>query len=370
MSDINNRRKSLRKKYAEEGCLNAAFTLNGWFLKIKPAYDIDKIIFCFVQKGTSGKNSFNVYLDVDIFDLWMEDVSNFRMKKIIETEHNNGEKYPKEYKAVTGENGSFTVGICASDKTSGMFVINGSGKHKENGTFTGNILRAFVPVDYNWLRITSKYYKRTCENHFSEISNIIVNESKKQHNPEQGVILDDTYPNSTLADNISSSSSTAISPTDKQNTNKETTRNSSIVPENAATKRKNTSEKKPAVENKNTKNTSKNTDDSNNVNANPMSVPSIVYKDKESSQMDIYTTTKIVSDGSHWKLQALDEKGSTHNIIVTADVATNLGDKFTRLKNACENTFKAKNHTFLSILYKNGTFNNYNVLFLTGINEF
>ena len=58
--------RSIRQRYAEEGCINAAFTLNGWFVKIKPAYAIDKVIFSFVAKGSSGKQSFNVYVDLDI----------------------------------------------------------------------------------------------------------------------------------------------------------------------------------------------------------------------------------------------------------------------------------------------------------------
>lgn len=152
--------RSIRQRYAEEGCINAAFTLNGWFVKIKPAYAIDKVIFSFVAKGSSGKQSFNVYVDLDIFDLWMDDVSSFRMLRKLQEENAAGKKYPEAYKVVTGENGSYMVGFCVSTKEN-MIAINGSGKHKENGAQTGDTLRAFIPVSYDWLRITAKYSRMT-----------------------------------------------------------------------------------------------------------------------------------------------------------------------------------------------------------------
>lgn len=81
-----NEKKSKRRIYAEEGLLNAAFTLNGWFVKLKPAYAIDKMVFCFVKKNTKAAQSFNVYMDLDDFDIWMSDIENFRMKRIIDEE--------------------------------------------------------------------------------------------------------------------------------------------------------------------------------------------------------------------------------------------------------------------------------------------
>lgn len=364
---MNNDKKSLRKKYAEEGCLNAAFTLDGWFVKIKPAYDIDKVVFSFVKKGTDGKTSFDVYLDMDIFDLWMDDVSTYRMKKVIDTEKANGEKYPKEYKSVTGENGSFTVGVCASEKLAGMYVINGSGKHKEDGKLTGNLLRAFVPVDYNWLRITAKYYKRTCTEHFSELSGIILSESRKQHNPEQGVVLDESYPNSednSKSDNrntnrnVDSNSSTSVN---AKNNNQKNTRAAGKPNDTQA---QTTPDAKPeTAPNKAKPNAEKAVQNSTKTNST-----SITYKDKEDISMTIDTSTNILPDGPHWKFQALDSKGNTLNIIITQEIANAMGDKFKLLKDACDATFKNKKHTHLSILCRKGTYNNYNVLFLTGIN--
>ena len=49
--------RSIRQRYAEEGCINAAFTLNGWFVKIKPAYAIDKVIFSRSEEHTSELQS-------------------------------------------------------------------------------------------------------------------------------------------------------------------------------------------------------------------------------------------------------------------------------------------------------------------------
>lgn len=70
---------------------------------------------------------------------------------------------PEAYKIVTGEKGAFSVGICKSSNGDG-YVINGHGKKKENGKYTGDFMNAFVPVSYDWLRVTARYYKLTVKN--------------------------------------------------------------------------------------------------------------------------------------------------------------------------------------------------------------
>ena len=168
-----NEKKSKRRIYAEEGLLNAAFTLNGWFVKLKPAYAIDKMVFCFVKKNTKAAQSFNVYMDLDDFDIWMSDIENFRMKRIIDEEGKAKKTLPETYKIVTGEKGAFSVGICKSSNGDG-YVINGHGKKKENGKYTGDFMNAFVPVSYDWLRVTARYYKLTVKKHYEELSDSII----------------------------------------------------------------------------------------------------------------------------------------------------------------------------------------------------
>ena len=163
-----NEKKSKRRIYAEEGLLNAAFTLNGWFVKLKPAYAIDKMVFCFVKKNTKAAQSFNVYMDLDDFDIWMSDIENFRMKRIIDEEGKAKKTLPETYKIVTGEKGAFSVGICKSSNGDG-YVINGHGKKKENGKYTGDFMNAFVPVSYDWLRVTARYYNLYVKKPYEEL---------------------------------------------------------------------------------------------------------------------------------------------------------------------------------------------------------
>lgn len=71
-----------RQNMASEGVLNEQYTLDSWFVKIKPAYGIDRVNFSFVEKGKNGKG-FNVYVNIDTFYNWMEDVQNFRLYKTL-----------------------------------------------------------------------------------------------------------------------------------------------------------------------------------------------------------------------------------------------------------------------------------------------
>lgn len=69
-----------RQNMASEGVLNEQYTLNSWFVKVKIAYGIDRVVFSFVEKGKKGKG-FDVYMNIDVFYNWMEDVKNYQFKK-------------------------------------------------------------------------------------------------------------------------------------------------------------------------------------------------------------------------------------------------------------------------------------------------
>lgn len=355
-NESSNEKISLRQKHAEEGCLNAAFTEKGWFVKIKPAYAIDKVVFCFVKKGSSGKDSFNVYLDLDVFDLWMDDVQSFRLTKIIANEVQQGQTYPAYYKSVTGENGSYMVGICASSKTPGMYVINGSGKHKENGKQVGNTLKAFVPVSYDWLRITAKYYQRTCASRFSNLANTILKESQAHHNPAEGIVSGETFSESEDAKtNDTTSATSASSVSAKEASDKDA--------KTAPTSTESSTSASASASTDNSKKTSSDTASSGEKKP----VANICYKDKEDKQMTVDSKTKICYDGAHYRLQVLDSDGTVQNVIITSDVAKNLGNQFSDLRKACEASLGNKKHTHFDMFYKAGTYADANVLFLTGI---
>lgn len=151
---------------AREGLLFQTWT-GDWGLKIKPWYSMDKLIFAFIDKGASGKgNSFNVCVSVSrdcaaCFEDWAADILGYipgrpniralrSMWKVLAEEAASGEKYPKTYKATTGENGEKSVGICNSTK--GGYCINAS------SVVDGKKVFANIPVTaYDLLRIAIRF---------------------------------------------------------------------------------------------------------------------------------------------------------------------------------------------------------------------
>lgn len=162
----NYRETSHLEEDAREGLLFQTWT-GDWGLKIKPWYEMDKIIFAFIDKGASGKgNSFNVCVPVSLdcaacFENWAADILGYipghpniralrSMWKVLADESAAGEKYPKNYKATTGENGEKSVGICNSTK--GGYCINAS------SAIDGKKVFANIPVSaYDLLRIAIRF---------------------------------------------------------------------------------------------------------------------------------------------------------------------------------------------------------------------
>ena len=187
--NVEERKKCNRELAAEDGCLNSAFTLNKWFVKVRPCYGIGKVCFSFVLKTQKaeekGKISFDVYMDMDEFDNWCDDILDCTMAKQIALERKNSADKPF-YTFTTGENGSYKMSFGFS--TVSDVNICGKGKHKESGKPVGNYLTANVPVNYSWLRTLAKYYRRTSAAWFAKISDIILSASQKKANS-----LNDNY---------------------------------------------------------------------------------------------------------------------------------------------------------------------------------
>lgn len=152
------RTKSKRAEMAENGVLNASYTQTQ-FVKVKPAYGIDKVCFSFVIKGTNG-SGFKVYVDLDTFYSWMEDIESGMFFNVISKEKQAGQEYPAYYKYVTGENGEKTVGFAASKK--GGYLIN--------ATDNGSKLKPFnIPVSRVWLQTLKRYFLATVDKHFNAL---------------------------------------------------------------------------------------------------------------------------------------------------------------------------------------------------------
>lgn len=161
MGNESNKAKCMQ--YVEEGIIGAQYTQNGWFVKLKPilstnkkntfAYNKPSILFSFVEKGKKGAG-FDIYVDIDVFDNWSDDVLGIpeKFRKTIEAERAAGSTYPKAYKYVTGNNGEKSVGFAPASK--GFAVINGV-TVKDGAKQYANI-----PVDYDWIRTVCKRYRR------------------------------------------------------------------------------------------------------------------------------------------------------------------------------------------------------------------
>ena len=135
---------SLRKMLST-GCIGEFYTLNGYFFKVYPCFEIDKVKFSFVEKGKNG-TGFDIYVGTDDFSLLCDDIlKGYMSRKIAE---DNG-RYPSAWKYITGENAAKELAIGKSQK--GGIVVQGRDK-------TGN-KNAFVPIQsYDDLRILAKWY--------------------------------------------------------------------------------------------------------------------------------------------------------------------------------------------------------------------
>ena len=148
--------RSKLRQLCDEGGFAAFYTQKGYFVKVKPVYQIDKVKFCFVEKGKKG-SGFDIYVDTDEFDLLCDDILSERMAKQIQKENS---EYPSAWKYVTGEKGNKSVAIGKSKN--GGVVIHGAviGEKKMN---------AFVPCTYNDLRKMAKNYQRFSQGYWNEI---------------------------------------------------------------------------------------------------------------------------------------------------------------------------------------------------------
>ena len=163
-------RKSKVREMAEQGEFAAFYTLKGWFVKVSPAYGIDKVRVAFVQKGTSGKVDFEVYVPIPEFSYLCTQVKSFRMERLIAREHEAGVSNPECFKYVTGENGQkyFAVG---SGMKPGSVVLQG----KSGSQF------ANVACSYQDLWIMADWFFRTSEAWYKEMAKKIVTESERYH---------------------------------------------------------------------------------------------------------------------------------------------------------------------------------------------
>lgn len=148
------KRPNTRTALMKSGCIAAFYTLNGFFLKVKPAFGIDKVIFSFVQKGQKGQG-FDVYMDVDMFDIFCDMILNRELDRKLE---GSSQKEPA-FSYVTGQNGAKQISI-----------FKGNAGTVFHGWFAEKKLNANVPVAPDQLRIMAKWFRRIIVSYCDELS--------------------------------------------------------------------------------------------------------------------------------------------------------------------------------------------------------
>ena len=153
------RNKSKRRELAESGALMAAYSQKS-FIKIYPAFDIEKVKISFADIGSNGKG-FDIYVDMDDFDILCEDILSMNLKRAILSEKQTAQNpYPYSWRYVTGNSAEKEIRISKGMKSE----VNIYGKH---GSEKKNI-----PLSYNELRIMAKYFKRVSEKHFDMLTEL------------------------------------------------------------------------------------------------------------------------------------------------------------------------------------------------------
>lgn len=148
----------------KEGVFAEFYTLKGWFLRVKQAYAIDRVQFAFVKKDTGGKG-FNIYVDMDSFDLLCDDILSGAMRQRIDADNGN---YPKAWEKIVGKDGQYVLAIGKGQRQ--PVVIQGRDtKYKQNDGM-GN---AFVGIgSYDELRVMAKWFKRTSKSYYEKMADI------------------------------------------------------------------------------------------------------------------------------------------------------------------------------------------------------
>lgn len=122
------------------GCIEQDYTLNGYFVRVYPAFSIDKVRFSFVKRNTNGKESFDIYVDTWIFqNLCDEILSGVFLKRLAK----DGGDYPTAFQYTTGENASKHLAIGAG-KAGLLIQGRVTGEHPQNAIV--KVIATALPV--------------------------------------------------------------------------------------------------------------------------------------------------------------------------------------------------------------------------------
>lgn len=122
------------------GCIEQDYTLNGYFVRVYPAFSIDKVRFSFVKRNTGGKEAFDIYVDTWIFQNLCDEILSGAFARKLAKDKGD---YPTAFQYTTGENASKHLAIGAGK--AGL-VISGrvTGEHPQNALV--KVLATAIPA--------------------------------------------------------------------------------------------------------------------------------------------------------------------------------------------------------------------------------
>lgn len=140
-----------REALAQEGTFEVSYGKE-WFVKIKDALSIGKVVFSFVNKHNAKDEHFDIYLDVNRFLALCADFESRVAFRVLAEEKAAGEKYPKFYRFLSGENGERSIGIGPSD-VKGAIVLYG-----EAPAINGKLRKAVMVANATAFFASAKFW--------------------------------------------------------------------------------------------------------------------------------------------------------------------------------------------------------------------
>lgn len=317
----NNSSETKRETLADKGILAEQYTQNGWFVKVYPAYAIGRVKFSFVMKGKKGEG-FDIYLPIDKFDNWADDILDKTICRVIAEEKKNNEKYPKAYKIITGDNGQKHVGFAPSTIDGCFVTING--KTQKDGK---NIF-ANVPADYYWLRTLAKKFRATSKKYYEDEAASIL---KAASSYRSELSNDDSEYCDVSSDAASSDNSPSKAESEPAKVTTPQTDKASLG-----------------------ETTSSSTEQADNDL--PKEAKKKITCEKEEFVTLVSNNGKLLPDGfGNYLMNALLSDGTEFNFLLPESSARELGDEdLQSFIKSCEDSYKAGKHNCFRMRYKKG----------------